>query len=215
MGLWDFCCGYTVELRNRLARPLPQLHGRTPWEKITGNTPDISEFLEFQWYEPIWYYEPTAFPEERRLIARWIGVAHRVGQAMCYWILPVSGVPIARTTIQKISNEDLKTEAVKAKLKDLDRSLHGKFNDECDVITPFQFYRQDVPEDLDDDEVYESESSIPNEDDIEPDAYDELLLTEPTLMYNGQQTRAKIIARKRDADGNLVGTYNSNPILNT
>jgi len=215
MGLWDFCCGYTVELRNRLARTLPQLHGRTPWEKITGNTPDISEFLEFQWYEPIWYYEPTAFPEERHLIARWIGVAHRVGQAMCYWILPVSGVPIARTTIQKISNEDLETEAVKAKLKDLDRSLHEKFNDECDVITPFQFYCQDVPEDLYDDEVYESESSIPNEDDIEPDAYDELLLTEPTLMYNGQQTRAKIIASKRDADGNLVGTYNSNPILNT
>lgn len=46
--LWDFCCAYAVDLRNRLARPLPQLYGRTPIEKITGNTPDISEYLEFQ-----------------------------------------------------------------------------------------------------------------------------------------------------------------------
>jgi hypothetical protein len=30
LALWDLCCVYTIELRNRLARPLPQLHARTP-----------------------------------------------------------------------------------------------------------------------------------------------------------------------------------------
>jgi hypothetical protein len=54
--LWDFCCTYMTELRNRLARPLPQLHGRTPYEIISGNTTDISEFLEYEWYQPVWYY---------------------------------------------------------------------------------------------------------------------------------------------------------------
>jgi hypothetical protein len=63
LSLWDFCCQYTVELRNRIARPLPQLHGRTPYEVLTGNTPDISEFLEFSWFQHIWYYEPSVFPE--------------------------------------------------------------------------------------------------------------------------------------------------------
>jgi len=64
LPLWDFCCQYTVELRNRIARPLPQLHGRTPYEVLTGNTPDVSEYLEFCWFQPIWFYEPNVFPEQ-------------------------------------------------------------------------------------------------------------------------------------------------------
>ncbi len=42
--LWDFCCQYTAELQNRLARPLPWLQGRTPYEIMMGDTPDVSEF---------------------------------------------------------------------------------------------------------------------------------------------------------------------------
>jgi len=91
--LWYYCCQYAVDLQNRLARPLPRLNGRTPQEVITGNTPDtsIAEYLEFMWYEPVWYYEPGSFPEEKRHVAYWLGVAHRVGQAMCYWALPSTG----------------------------------------------------------------------------------------------------------------------------
>ncbi len=63
-----------------------QQHGRTPYEILTGNTPDISEFLEYKWYQPVWYYEPAAFPEQRKHLARWIGVAHRVGQATAGFI---------------------------------------------------------------------------------------------------------------------------------
>lgn len=63
--LWDFCAVYTADLRNRLALPLYQLHGRTPIEALTGNTPDISEFLEFKWYQPIWVYDSAPFPEQR------------------------------------------------------------------------------------------------------------------------------------------------------
>lgn len=47
------------------------------------------------------------------------------------------------------------------------------------------------------------------------DSYDELLLTEPTLIREGTASRARIIGRKRDSNGNLVGTYDPYPILNT
>ena len=52
------------------------------------------------------------FPVEKQLPGRWLGDAHRVGQALCYWILPVSGVPIARSTVQPISKDDLATKEV-------------------------------------------------------------------------------------------------------
>jgi hypothetical protein len=36
-ALWDYCCQYVVELHKSIARPLPQLKGRTPYEGLTGN----------------------------------------------------------------------------------------------------------------------------------------------------------------------------------
>ena len=45
--------------------------------------------------------------------------------------------------------------------------------------------------------------------------HDELLLAEPLLTTTNGHMKAKIIGRKRDQDGQLVGHYNSNLILNT
>ncbi len=78
---------YVTELQNCRARPLPQLHGRTPYEILLGYTPDVSEFLEFEWFQPIWYFDPSMFPDHEKLMALWIGKAHQVGQAMRYWVL--------------------------------------------------------------------------------------------------------------------------------
>ncbi len=214
--LWDFCCQYAVDLRNRLARPLPQLHGRTPYEILTGNTPDISEFLEFSWYQPIWYYEPSAFPNQERLLARWIGIAHRVGQAMCYWILPHTGIPIARTTIQAITPEELQTLEIQQQLEKYDESIAIKLDALQDELQHIKIYREDEPDDIiDDDMPMEPEAQTRDVDTIEADAYDEFLLTEPLLIRDGQLTRATIISRKRDHNDNPIGTYHHNPLLNT
>ena len=52
----------------------------------------------------------------------------------------------------------------------------------------------------------------PQEEDAPPipemDMHDELLLTEPTLQTVNGPCKAKVIARKRDQDGNLIGHYN-------
>ncbi len=121
--LWDHCCQYVVDLRNRLARPLPQLHGRTPYEMMTGNTPDVSKYLEFTWYKPVWYYEPSVFPKENKILGYWIGVAHRIGQAMCYWLLPASTIPIACTTVQKVTKEELQTDVMEENIKALNTEI--------------------------------------------------------------------------------------------
>jgi len=66
---------------------------------VTGNTPDISEYLACEWFQPVWYYDTSSFLNATHHIGRWIGVAHIIGQAMCFWILPESGIPIARSTV--------------------------------------------------------------------------------------------------------------------
>ena len=81
--------------------------GRTPWEVVTGSTPNILEWIEFDWYQPVWYHDPGDFLNNNlEHVGRWLGVSHRVGQALCYWILPSSGRPIARTTVRPWTNND-------------------------------------------------------------------------------------------------------------
>ncbi|MGH3624303.1 MAG: hypothetical protein ACRDQ5_21370 [Sciscionella sp.] len=128
--LWDFCATYVCETRCLTDHHIFSLHDRTPHEHVTGNTPDISEYNEFDWYQPIWYYDSADFPDEKRIIGRWLGVAHRIGQAMCYWILTKTGVPIARSTVQLITDDELSTDDVRHKIEIFDTNIQEKIGSE-------------------------------------------------------------------------------------
>ena len=56
--------------------------GRTGVEQISGNTPDISEWIDFEMYDLVWFWDtakrlkdPSTEGGSRRL-GRWIGIAH-------------------------------------------------------------------------------------------------------------------------------------------
>ena len=52
--LWDFGLIYESSLLNRIPRGR---HDRTGIEQVTGQTPDISEWLDFEFYDLVWYYD--------------------------------------------------------------------------------------------------------------------------------------------------------------
>ncbi len=143
------------------------LEGRTTYESIYGHTPDISSLCKFDVYEPVWYYKPNAFPNDKRFIGRWLGEAHKIGQAMCYWVLMITGKPIARSTLQSISEAELKMEVVKSELKIFGKTvitklMHPSSDSEAfDVPDYLQYIKQD--DDLDD-------SITPRYDQIIPEA---------------------------------------------
>ncbi len=76
------------------------------WCLETGNTPNISEYAKFVWYEPIYYYENVPFPQTKRQIACWLRVMYWIGEALCYWILINTGQLIAWSTIEKLSHDE-------------------------------------------------------------------------------------------------------------
>jgi hypothetical protein len=61
----------------------------------------------------------------------------------------------------------------------------------------------------------EPDATMPEADNYTLEAYDEYLTAEVLLPNMGDMTKAKVIARKRDADGNPIGWCNANPILDT
>ena len=88
--LWDYGLVWASEITNWMARG-PE--ARTPLEAITSNTPNISEWLDFDFYDWCWYWQGPMheLTEDKAEIGRVLGVAHRVGSDLCYWILTVTG----------------------------------------------------------------------------------------------------------------------------
>jgi hypothetical protein len=167
--LWDFCAIYHSEIRNLTAHPLFNLQGRTPYELVTGRTPDISEYIDYGWYDTVWYLEQeTPFPEGKRKLAKWLGVAHRVGQALCYYLLPASGRVIVHSTVQPLSPDDVQSPNVQQAIKHLNHQIETKI---ADVKQPsvLQEPLMDVYE------PYEPEANKPEVDDFTPETYDAMI----------------------------------------
>ena len=87
--LWDFGAIWVSTTMRLTARHAGKLQGRTRLERATGETPDISENLDFGFYDLVWYRENAGLGEEK--IGRWLGVSKNYGSQMSYWILTSSG----------------------------------------------------------------------------------------------------------------------------
>jgi hypothetical protein len=82
---------------------------RTGYEVVTGQTLDISEWLDFEFYDLVWRLERSEKPnvtDQTRRNARWLGVSHRVGSDLCYWIITKSGKIIAKTSVEHVTRDD-------------------------------------------------------------------------------------------------------------
>ena len=149
--LRDFCVKWSSDVRNKTSSNRFVLEGRTPYEAVLGHIPDISSLTTFNFYDPVWYIEQKeGFPNPKRRMGRWLGEAYDIGQAMCYWILPFSGVPIARSTVQPIPQEFWSFDAAKQGLEELDKILIGKFGEPISSKMQLSNYDLNNP-DMDDD----------------------------------------------------------------
>ena len=104
--IWDRGLVYEAEIMSRTAA---EPNGRTGFEEIFGATPDISQWLDFEFYDLVWYWdhERSDMAEENRKLGRWLGISHNVGSDLCYWILPQSCKVIARSTVCHVLREEL------------------------------------------------------------------------------------------------------------
>ena len=88
LQLWCFSNEYVAKILSLVASGMFQLQNRTPYETVMHYTPDISKYVNFHFYQ--WCYHWDEVEKEKKL-GQWLGVAHQVGQSMCYWILVENG----------------------------------------------------------------------------------------------------------------------------
>ena len=86
---WLLVLEYVCFIMNRTA--LASLNWRTPFEKLTGSTPDISMIYRFKFYDRIYYKHDESRGEDfpstsNEKAGRFVGFSENVGHAMTYKI---------------------------------------------------------------------------------------------------------------------------------
>ena len=85
--LWCFVVDYVIDVWHHLANQ--NNSWRTPIEKLTGHTPDISKFRLFSFFDPIKYLDSDVkFPKSKVLTGKFLGYEPDKGDIFVYRILP-------------------------------------------------------------------------------------------------------------------------------
>ena len=79
--LWDYGLVYIAEIQSLLARGVDQRPGI---ERVTGKTVDISKWLDFDFFDRVWYWDQKKMDmtDKQARIGRWLDISHRVGSDM-------------------------------------------------------------------------------------------------------------------------------------
>ena len=230
--LWDFGLVYEGEILTRIARGRDR---RTGYEEVTGQTPEIGEWLDFEFYDLVWWWDRPTKPnvtDEPRRLARWLGVSHRVGSDLCYWLITESGHIISKSSVEHVTRDDYLEEDKKKEIEAFNKKLEEKLDDtNSQADWPDEFtsmFLEDMDEDYNSGVTYEEENTPTDEeyDDMiteeRPEADDAEELLDKYLnaelildLGSGTERRGRVIKRSRGLDGEAIGRAHANPLFDT
>jgi len=216
--LTDFGIQYVCETGNVTANSSRYVRGRTPIELITGDTPDISEYFDFGFFDFVQYRSNGGLDTPR--LGRWLGVSHRVGKLMSYWILPKSGIPISATTVQRVTNLEKQTDVMKDRMNDFQKSVQNRWEARSSAVElPPDDQRNILSLENEDEDFINEFNRVITSADL-PISHDEkigadnFINMEVGINMEEQGFRhGRVKRRAIDADGKPIGRANNNVLL--
>ena len=175
----------------------------------------------------MWFKEDTGVGETK--LGIFLGVSHYIGSLMSYWVLPASGIPISRTTVQRVTNLESQTEQCKKSFEVYDRAISEIFNEvyiEGNFIdTPNNKPNIELWEDpASDNEIFHEEftrvithEDIPEADDIfDPEEFDNYVNLKLALDRQDDGPEfSRVNKRLKDKYDIPIGIAADNTILDT
>jgi hypothetical protein len=150
-----------------------------------------------------------------------LGVSHRIGPIMSYWILSISCHVVSCTTVQRLTLLDQQQNLYRERCKDFDVTVKERLRDSNHVIL---LTNDEQPHDWEDficeygkklaldDPIIPEANKIPQPTPASFDSYVNMELSLPRGQDNTMEL-ARMLKRKKDNDGNPIGVANDNPIL--
>ena len=172
-------------------------------------------------------YRPNAGLGESS-VGRWLGVSHKVGQLMSYWVLTISGHVVLCTDMQRLTQLEQQKPEYQSLMKEFDTTI-GKAFDTKDYDLTAKTVETDLwnmlSVDQFDDEFAKDMARVINNEDL-PHAKDDLEQSHEVDPYlnielglprgtDGELHHATVKQRRVDENGNPIGSPHKNPILDS
>jgi hypothetical protein len=217
--LWDHCLELEALIQSHTALNSYELQGQVPETIVSGQTADISVLVEYEWFEWVKFRDnPTAFPEPKEILGRWLGPALDIGPAMSAKVIKANGQVMYTSSHRALTDEELQD---CQEIKEMDEfmvQLNDKIKggpvstEELSSIDP----QAVTPEnDLYEDDSGEVHERVPDIDDVTPEMQDGYIGAQVNLPFQGTQRSGTVHRRTRNDEGELQGTANANPILDS
>ena len=224
LSLWDYCSERRARIHNVTPRNLFQLQGQNPVTATFGTQPDISNICQFDWYDWCYYRETSnvQFPFQRRKLGRVLGPLKNEGNEMTQAILNIHGKIVPRRSISRLTSEEINSVSELAKRNAFDAAIKLKLGDSISLPVaspiPVELSEEDLLQEPD-----EVTIEVPLEDPVDSAGravYDkpftDYLIHAEVLLPQGEEFQsAKVKGRSKDINGTSIGTFDSNPILNS
>jgi hypothetical protein len=215
---------------------------RTGYEEVTGQTPDISEWLDFEFYDLVWWLDrPTKpnFTDNVCRLARWIGVSHRVGSDLSYWLITESGKIISKMSVEHVIRDDYLQADKRKEIDVFNLRLEASLDDANFMVDGEgefdSLYLQDIDDNLnsgvrraDDDIAPSDEDMTPTSEDYgdmhtderpeddDEEAVDKYLNVELLMNVGTNDERhGRVVKRSWGLDSEPIGRAHANPLFDT
>jgi hypothetical protein len=210
-NMWLECMIYYSSILNMIC--LERLGGRNAYEVAFGHSIDISPFIQFEWWEPVYYLdsEDPSFPSSKEKYGRFCGVSDNCGDLLTFKIYVQETKQIIHCSVLRSALND-KTPNQRALNPNYDReellddeqsyefvdfdSLDDAKEPTLEHTKPILISREDMSER--DPKLVDSTSST----DI-PDPTDLIGFTFP-VEHKGNVERATVIKKDENKNGYLV-----------
>ena len=82
-------------------------------------TSDISEYVEFDFYDLVWYHtgKHASVIKYHQALGQWMEVALRIGSDVYHFIMPIYSQLISETTVQHATHDDMLDPDIAAHIK--------------------------------------------------------------------------------------------------
>ena len=161
-------------------------------------------------------------------LGRWIGVSHRTGPFLSYWILPASGIPISCNTVQHLTNLEKQTDEVRDKMHAFNEKVNHRLDTVSADITPpsnasntilglndeSDEFLQEYNRVINSTDLPEIDSAPPSQLGLGGDEYLNMEIGLPR-GHDGNLELATVKRRVVDIEGNPIGKPNKHKMLDS
>ena len=205
-----------------MAKDTFNLHGSNPHTVLTGEG-DISSLCQFSWYEWCYYRDHTEkFPFNKEVLGRILGPAKGEGNEMAQWVLKANGNVVPRRTARPLTVAETHSTTELKKRGTFDALVEKRWGTSMSPPPVPRDDSESVFDEYEDDD--EDKQVVPDVEDTvdatgkllnQHPAYDRIINAEVALQLEEEVTTGKVTRRALGPDGQVAGTYDDNPFLNT